>query len=121
MVAAGEIDVYWDAGCYSWDVAVSPPACSHPRLGGPGLELKIQAGAVIVPEAGGLFSGGKDAFKRGIQPGDAIMSRRYVFMRAVQGTAVSPMTFPYIWRNSSGRPRSPRRSNVALSPRCTTP
>ena len=22
MIAAGEIDIYWDAGCYAWDVAV---------------------------------------------------------------------------------------------------
>ena len=90
MVAAGEIDVYWDAGCYSWDVAVS---LSRLQLctGGREPELIDQAGAVIVPEAGGLFSGGKDAFKQGIQIGDAIMSRRYVFMRAVQGTEVNRM------------------------------
>lgn len=68
MVAAGEMDIYWDAGCYSWDVA---------------------AGAVIVTETGGLFSGGKDGFKDGISLGDAVMSRRYVFIRAVKGTEVS--------------------------------
>ena len=22
MVATGEVDLYWDAGCYPWDVAV---------------------------------------------------------------------------------------------------
>ncbi|KAK1924161.1 putative inositol-1-monophosphatase [Papiliotrema laurentii] len=63
MVAAGEIDIYWDAGCYAWDVA---------------------AGAVIVPEAGGFFSGGKDGFRGNISLGDAVMSRRYVFVRGVQ-------------------------------------
>lgn len=68
MVAAGEIDIYWDAGCYAWDVA---------------------AGAVIVTEAGGLFSGGRDGFRNEIAPGAAVMSRRYVFIRAVQGSEVS--------------------------------
>lgn len=30
MVAAGEMDIYWDAGCYAWDVAVSSILHSFP-------------------------------------------------------------------------------------------
>ena len=62
------MDIYWDAGCYAWDVA---------------------AGAVIINEAGGLFSGGRDGFNNGIAPGEAVMSRRYVFVRAVKKNKVS--------------------------------
>lgn len=44
---------------------------------------------MIVPEAGGFFSGGKDGFRGNISLGDAVMSRRYVFVRGVQPSQVS--------------------------------
>lgn len=61
-----------------------------------------------MPEAGGLFSGGKDAFKQGIQIGDAIMSRRYVFMRAVQGTEVDRMRRTSLYRGLMRQTEKPK-------------
>ncbi|WWC65794.1 uncharacterized protein I303_108416 [Kwoniella dejecticola CBS 10117] len=61
-IAAGQLDVYWDAGCFPWDVC---------------------AGAIIVSETGGFFSGGKDAFEQDAAMGDILMGRRYVFVRAL--------------------------------------
>ncbi|WVF68501.1 hypothetical protein IAT40_003268 [Kwoniella sp. CBS 6097] len=61
-VAAGQNDMYWYAGCYPWDVC---------------------AGAIILSETGGFFHGGKDDFARDAPIKDVLMSRRYVFVRAV--------------------------------------
>lgn len=80
------MDIYWDAGCYAWDVAVRLPTRA-PTL--TESRLTQQAGAVIVSEAGGFFSGGKDGFETNILPGEAVMSRRYVFVRPVRPTEVS--------------------------------
>nr|XP_031857614.1 uncharacterized protein CI109_007009 [Kwoniella shandongensis]KAA5524686.1 hypothetical protein CI109_007009 [Kwoniella shandongensis] len=62
-VAAGQLDIYWDAGCFPWDVC---------------------AGAIIIHETGGFFSGGKGTLDRPI--GDILMSRRYIFVRALPST-----------------------------------
>ncbi|WVQ79193.1 hypothetical protein IAT38_001289 [Cryptococcus sp. DSM 104549] len=62
-IAAGQLDLYWDAGCFPWDVC---------------------AGAIIVEETGGYFSGGKDSLDASI--GDILMGRRYVFARVVPPT-----------------------------------
>ncbi|WWC73709.1 uncharacterized protein I206_107681 [Kwoniella pini CBS 10737] len=61
-IAAGQLDVYWDAGCFPWDVC---------------------AGAIIVSETGGFFSGGKGAFEKAAGPGEILMGRRYVLVRAL--------------------------------------
>ncbi|WWC92787.1 uncharacterized protein L201_007746 [Kwoniella dendrophila CBS 6074] len=61
-IAAGQLDVYWDAGCFPWDVC---------------------AGAIIVSEIGGFFSGGKDAFEREADMPEILMGRRYIFIRAL--------------------------------------
>ncbi|KAG7530716.1 hypothetical protein FFLO_04824 [Filobasidium floriforme] len=66
QVAAGQLDLYWDAGPYAWDVA---------------------AGMVIVTEAGGYFTGGKASFDRGTDDlGKIMMSRRYCCIRGVPAT-----------------------------------
>ena len=49
----------------------------------------LQAGIVIVSEAGGFFAGGKEAHEQGLAPADVVMNRRYVFVRAVPGARVS--------------------------------
>ncbi|KAK6908469.1 hypothetical protein I203_102471 [Kwoniella mangroviensis CBS 8507] len=59
-LVSGQLDMYWYAGCQPWDVC---------------------AGAIIVSEAGGFFSGGKDAFHNDAPMGEILMSRRYVFVR----------------------------------------
>ncbi|KAJ9102224.1 hypothetical protein QFC20_005053 [Naganishia adeliensis] len=66
-VAAGGIDVYWDAGPYAWDVC---------------------AGIVIVQEAGGYFTGSAEDFEKGdTHIGDIMMNRRYCCIRAIAPTA----------------------------------
>lgn len=58
-VAAGELDAYWEGGCWAWDVA---------------------AGWVIVTEAGGLVVGGnKEEWEI------AVDGRRYLVVRGGQG------------------------------------
>lgn len=58
-VAAGELDAYWEGGCYAWDVA---------------------AGWVIVTEAGGLVVGGnKEEWEV------AVDGRRYLVVRGGEG------------------------------------
>ncbi|KAI9803158.1 MAG: hypothetical protein M1833_001229 [Piccolia ochrophora] len=58
-VAAGQLDVYWEAGCWAWDVA---------------------AGWVILEEAGGIVA---DAHPGGWRP--AVDGRRYIAVRACEG------------------------------------
>ncbi|ODO08521.1 myo-inositol-1(or 4)-monophosphatase [Cryptococcus wingfieldii CBS 7118] len=62
-VAAGQLDVYWDAGCYPWDVC---------------------AAAIILQETGGYFAGGKNTLDNPV--GKVMMGRRYIFVRAVPPT-----------------------------------
>ncbi|WVQ96048.1 hypothetical protein IAU59_003148 [Kwoniella sp. CBS 9459] len=64
-VAASQNDMYWYGGCYPWDVC---------------------AGAIILSETGGFFHGGKADFARNAPIKDVLMSRRYVFVRAVPPT-----------------------------------
>ncbi|ORY34757.1 putative inositol-1-monophosphatase [Naematelia encephala] len=66
MIAAGQADVYPDAGCYAWDVC---------------------AGSIILQEAGGFFSGGKQAFSSNAAIGEILFSRRYVAVRPVAATS----------------------------------
>lgn len=58
-VARGDLDAYWEGGCWAWDVA---------------------AGWVIVEEAGGRVVGGNDGE---LEP--AVDSRRYLVVRASEG------------------------------------
>ena len=58
-VASGAIDIYWEAGCWAWDVA---------------------AGWLILEEAGGLVA---DANPGGWKP--AVDGRRYMAVRAAEG------------------------------------
>ncbi|KIR33259.1 myo-inositol-1(or 4)-monophosphatase [Cryptococcus deuterogattii MMRL2647] len=62
-VAAGQLDIYWDAGCYPWDVC---------------------AAAIILNETGGFFAGGKDSLDAPVDR--VMMGRRYIFVRAVPAT-----------------------------------
>jgi hypothetical protein len=48
-----------------------------------------QAGAIILKEVGGFFSGGKDLFERDAPVGEVILGRRYICIRAVPPTEVS--------------------------------
>ncbi|TXT09819.1 uncharacterized protein COLE_03753 [Cutaneotrichosporon oleaginosum] len=61
-VAAGELDMSWDAGCWAWDVT---------------------AAAIILKEAGAFLQGGKEEFARDAPIGEVLMCRRYVAVRAV--------------------------------------
>ncbi|KAL8862386.1 MAG: hypothetical protein Q9178_001395 [Gyalolechia marmorata] len=61
-VARGDIDLYWEGGCWAWDVA---------------------AGWIIVEEAGGLVVGGN---KGEWEP--KVDGRRYLVLRAGAGNAV---------------------------------
>ncbi|BEJ12390.1 hypothetical protein CspHIS471_0208500 [Cutaneotrichosporon sp. HIS471] len=65
-VAAGELDMSWDAGCWAWDVT---------------------AAAIILKETGAFLQGGKEEFARDAPIGDVLMCRRYVAVRAVAPTA----------------------------------
>ncbi|KAL9132594.1 MAG: hypothetical protein Q9175_006234 [Cornicularia normoerica] len=58
-VARGDLDAYWEGGCWAWDVA---------------------AGWVIVEEAGGRVVGGNDG-----EWEPAVDSRRYLVVRASEG------------------------------------
>ncbi|WVR08071.1 hypothetical protein IAU60_005117 [Kwoniella sp. DSM 27419] len=46
----------------------------------------LLAGAIILSETGGFWHGGKEAFERAASEGEVLMSRRYVFVRAVPPT-----------------------------------
>lgn len=65
-VAAGELDISWDAGCWAWDVA---------------------AAAVILKETGALLAGGKELFARDAPIHEVVFGRRYVAVRALPATA----------------------------------
>ena len=58
-VAAGHVDVYWEGGCWAWDVA---------------------AGWVVVEEAGGLVVGGMPGEWEG-----EVDARRYLVVRGGEG------------------------------------
>jgi myo-inositol-1(or 4)-monophosphatase len=75
MVIAGQLDLYWDAGMWPWDVCVSFEAKN--------CLLIMQAGMCILRETGGYCSGGADAFARRAEDAEILMSRRIVAIRAV--------------------------------------
>lgn len=72
MVAQGSLDLYWEIGCWPWDVC---------------------AGIVIAEEAGGLVTGSHDVFaatsasdKFGDVTEDILTGRKYVVVRAIGDT-----------------------------------
>lgn len=69
MVAQGGLDLYWEIGCWPWDVS---------------------AGIVIAEEAGGLVTGSHDAFAAtsssstfGDVTEDILTGRKYIVVRAI--------------------------------------
>jgi len=73
MVAQGSLDLYWEIGCWPWDVC---------------------AGIVIAEEAGGLVTGSHDVFaatstsdKFGDVTEDILTGRKYVVVRAIGDTS----------------------------------
>ncbi|KAF5352760.1 hypothetical protein D9756_006126 [Leucocoprinus leucothites] len=73
MVAQGGLDLYWEIGCWPWDVC---------------------AGIVIAEEAGGIVTGSKSAFSAsadgdnfGDVTEDILTGRKYIVVRAIAGTA----------------------------------
>lgn len=85
MVIAGQLDLYWDAGMWPWDVCVS--------VKGEKVLLMMQAGMCILRETGGYCSGGADAFARRAEDAEVLMSRRIVAIRAVAPEEVRYGTF----------------------------
>lgn len=73
-VAAGELDAYWEGGCWAWDVA---------------------AGWVIVTEAGGLVVGGNQG-----EWEIAVDGRRYLVVRGGEGGREFVEEF---WGNVGGK------------------
>ncbi|RDB29226.1 Protein qutG [Hypsizygus marmoreus] len=72
LVAQGGLDLYWEIGCWAWDVC---------------------AGIVIAEEAGGLVTGPHDAFEATVSSdefGDVteeiLTGRKYLVVRAIAGT-----------------------------------
>ncbi|XP_006453950.1 hypothetical protein AGABI2DRAFT_196541 [Agaricus bisporus var. bisporus H97] len=72
LVAQGGLDLYWEIGCWPWDVC---------------------AGVVIVQEAGGLATGSKHAFSTtadgasfGEVTEDILTGRKYIVVRAIADT-----------------------------------
>ncbi|KLO20130.1 inositol monophosphatase [Schizopora paradoxa] len=66
MVASGQLDIYWEIGCWPWDVA---------------------AGIVIVQEAGGLFNTSDLSLHNGEVTGDStdkvLTGRKYIAIRPI--------------------------------------
>lgn len=80
-VADGSIDVYWQAGCWVWDVA---------------------AGWIILEEAGGLVAGAN--------PGDwtpRVDGRKYLFVRGAAGRAGQEGVVEEVWGHVRGRVEYP--------------
>ncbi len=84
-VASGVIDIYWEAGCWAWDVA---------------------AGWLILEESGGLVA---DANPGGSEPGvdgwkPAVDSRRYLAVRACgEGGRTQKEIVEEFWGQVAGR------------------
>lgn len=62
LVATGGLDMYWEIGCWPWDVC---------------------AGICILEEAGGRCFGGKNTPLSGDHDRELIAGRKYLFMRAI--------------------------------------
>ncbi|KAG9000329.1 hypothetical protein FRB94_011959 [Tulasnella sp. JGI-2019a] len=65
MVASGSMDLYWEIGCWAWDVC---------------------AGVVIAQEAGGFVSGGREAAHDGECSEKVLLGRKYIVVRAIADT-----------------------------------
>jgi len=72
MVAQGGMDIYWEIGCWPWDVC---------------------AGIVIAQEAGGVVSGSRTAFTASCADGsfgqlteDVLFGRKFVVVRGIADT-----------------------------------
>ena len=76
-VARGDLDAYWEGGCWAWDVA---------------------AGWVIVEEAGGRVVGGNDGE---LEP--AVDSRRYLVVRGSEGREGQEELIKEFWGALKGK------------------
>ncbi|KAI0040665.1 inositol monophosphatase [Auriscalpium vulgare] len=65
MVAQGGLDMYWEIGCWPWDVC---------------------AGIVIAQEAGGFVTGSKDAPHDGNVTEAILTGRKYLVVRGIAGS-----------------------------------
>ncbi|KAA1471605.1 inositol monophosphatase [Dentipellis sp. KUC8613] len=65
MVAQGGLDMYWEIGCWPWDVC---------------------AGIVVAQEAGGFVTGSKDAPHDGDVTEDILVGRKYLVIRGIAGS-----------------------------------
>jgi len=62
LVASGKLDLYWEIGCWPWDVC---------------------AGIVIAQEAGGFITGSASSKHDGIVDGAKLTGRKYIVVRAI--------------------------------------
>lgn len=76
-VARGDLDAYWEGGCWAWDIA---------------------AGWVIVEEAGGRVVGGNDGE---LEP--AVDSRRYLVIRGSEGREGQEEMIKEFWGTMKGK------------------
>ncbi|KAF8602399.1 inositol monophosphatase [Ceratobasidium sp. AG-I] len=65
-VASGGLDIYWEIGCWPWDVC---------------------AGVVIAQEAGGFVSGSSDGPLTGIVDEKILTGRKYIVIRGIADTS----------------------------------
>ncbi|VDC04207.1 unnamed protein product [Peniophora sp. CBMAI 1063] len=65
MVAQGGLDMYWEVGCWAWDVC---------------------AGVVIAQEAGGFVTGSADSPHDGDVTENILMGRKYLVVRGIAAT-----------------------------------
>ncbi|WVF68015.1 hypothetical protein IAT40_002777 [Kwoniella sp. CBS 6097] len=66
LVASGSLDMYWEVGCWAWDVC---------------------AGTCILREAGGVLFGAKGSSLSGEVDGDLLTGRKYLSVRGIAPTA----------------------------------
>jgi len=64
-VATGGLDMYWEIGCWPWDVC---------------------AGICILREAGGVAFGAKDSKLDGVADGPLMAGRKYLLVRGIAPT-----------------------------------
>jgi myo-inositol-1(or 4)-monophosphatase len=63
-VASGQLDAYWEIGCWEWDVC---------------------GGAIIAQEAGGRLFGSKESSLDGEPTADVLTGRKYLVVRGGAG------------------------------------
>ncbi|KAG1830865.1 myo inositol monophosphatase [Suillus variegatus] len=93
MVAQGGLDLYWEIGCWPWDVCVSRPVVYARYLH---LTCFYKAGIVIAQEAGGAVVGSHAALAAATSAGSSIdpfkvtpevlTGRKYLIIRAIPDT-----------------------------------